>query len=87
MADEKATAAVPAAATAAKPASAAEPAAAVRYSYSYEELRDASNALFGYGPEVMDGAFYGKDKNKAYTVKEARDAVEAFLKRPVKEGK
>lgn len=85
MADEKATAAVPAAATAAKPASAAEPAAAVRY--SYEELRDASNALFGYGPEVVDGAFYGKDKNKAYTVKEARDAVEAFLKRPVKEGK
>ena len=84
MADEKATAAVPAAATAAKPASAAEPAVAVRY--SYEELRDASNA-FGYGPEVMDGAFYGKDKNKAYTVKEARDAVEAFLKRPVKEAK
>ena len=86
MADEKATAAAtPAAATAAKPASAAEPAAAVHY--SYEELRYASNVLFGYGPEVMDGAFYGKDKNKAYTVKEARDAVEAFLKRPVKEGK
>ena len=86
MADEKATAAAtPAAATAAMPASAAEPAAAVHY--SYEELRDASNVLFGYGPEVMDGAFYGKDKNKAYTVKEARDAVEAFLKRPVKEGK
>ena len=86
MADEKATAATaPAAATAAKPASAAEPAVAVRY--SYEELRDASNSLFGYGPEVMDGAFYGKDKGKAYTVKEARDAVEAFLKKPVKEDK
>lgn len=70
MADEKAT-------TAAEPA-AAEPAAAVRY--SYEELREASNALFGYGPEVMDGAFYGKDKSKAYTVKEARDAVTAFSK-------
>lgn len=86
MADEKATAAAaPAAATAAKPASAAEPAAAVRY--SYEELRDASNALFGYGPEVMDGAFYGKDKSKAYTVKEARDAVTAFLAKSVKEDK
>lgn len=83
MADEKATTTV--AATAAKPASAAEPAAAVRY--SYEELRDASNTLFGYGTEVMDGAFYGKDKNKAYTVKEARDAVKAFLEKPVKEGK
>ena len=86
MADEKATtAAAPATATAAKPASAAEPAAAVRY--SYEELRDASNALFGYGPEVMDGAFYGKDKSKAYTVNEARDAVTAFLEKPVKEDK
>lgn len=86
MADEKATAAAaPAAATAAKPASAAEPAVAVRY--SYEELRDASSTLFGYGPEVMDGAFYDKDKSKAYTVKEARDAVKAFLEKPVKEGK
>ena len=85
MADEKATTAAVPAAAAAKPASAAEPAAAVRY--SYEELRDASNALFGYGPEVMDGAFYGKDKNKAYTVKEARDAVTAFLEKPVKEDK
>ena len=84
MADEKATTAA-APVTAAKPASAAEPAAAVRY--SYEELRDASNALFGYGPEVMDGAFYGKDKNRAYTVNEARDAVKAFLEKPVKEGK
>ena len=78
MADEKATAAAPAAAV-------AEPAAAVRY--SYEELRDASNTLFGYGPEVMDGAFYGKDKSKAYTVKEARDAVTAFLEKSVKEDK
>lgn len=82
MADEKATTT---AAAAAKPASAAEPAAAVRY--SYEELRDASSTLFGYGPEVMDGAFYGKDKSRAYTVKEARDAVKAFLEKPVKEGK
>ncbi|MDD6697864.1 MAG: hypothetical protein PUE51_05905 [Veillonellaceae bacterium] len=75
MADAKTTTATQSAAPAVK--------------YTLGELKEASHDLFGYGPEVIDGAFYGKDGEASYTVKEARDAVEAFLNKPVtaKEGK
>ena len=63
--------------------------AAPAVKYTLDEIKEASRDLFGYGPEVIDGAFYGKDASAAYTVKEARDAVEAFLNKPVtaEEGK
>lgn len=88
MADEKTAATTATASTSANTAAASaatqEPAVAVRYTFG--ELKEAAFNLFGYGPEALEGAFYGKDKTARYTVKEARDAVTAFLEKPVKEG-
>lgn len=56
-------------------------ASAVRYKFS--EIKDASEALFGHAPAVVDGAFFGKDKEASYTVKEAQDLVKAFLNKPI----
>ena len=58
--------------------------------YTVDEFRAASKKLFGYGPEVVDGATYGKTK-EAYTVEEMKKLVKDFLEKPVtaekKEGK
>ena len=40
---------------------------------------------FGCGPEVIDGAIYGKN-TEAYSVDEMRALIDAFLKRPAVEG-
>ena len=42
--------------------------AAPAVKYTLGELEEASRDLFGYGPEVIDGAFYGKDGEASYTV-------------------
>lgn len=72
MADEKAA------------AKATTKTAAQEARYTVSELKEAAQALFGYGPEVVDGAFFGKDLTATYTVKEAQAAVGAFLAKPIK---
>lgn len=58
-------------------------AAAEAASYTLQELQEASQNLFGCGAEVLDGAFYGKDLTKRYTVDEAKSLVDAFLTKEV----
>ena len=54
---------------------------AVAVKYTVDELKTASRKLFGYGPEVIDGAIYGKTETE-YTVNEMRALVNSFLARP-----
>ncbi len=55
--------------------------------YTVDAFRAASKKLFGFGPEVIDGAVYSKTKD-SYTVEEMKKLVSDFLKKPVtkKEG-
>lgn len=62
-------------------ATAKEPVVACKY--TVEELKEAAYDLFGDGPHVVDGAFCGKDLTATYTVREAKEFVEAFLHKPV----
>jgi len=50
--------------------------------YTVDAFRAASKKLFGFGPEVIDGAVYGKTKD-AYTVEEMKRLVTGFLRKPV----
>ena len=69
-------------ATAAAPAKAA---AAPVVRYTVDELKAAAKKQFGCGPEVIDGAIYGKNA-EAYSVDEMKALIDAFLKRPAVEG-
>lgn len=53
--------------------------------YTVNELKAASEKQFGYGPEVIAGAIYGK-KETSYSVDEMKTLIEAFLKKPLKDG-
>ena len=52
--------------------------------YTVDELKAAAKKQFGYGPEVIDGATYGKSE-PSYTVNEMKALIEEFLKRPAVE--
>lgn len=71
----------------AKTAPVTEQDVAVAVKYTVDELKNASRKLFGYGPEVIDGAIYGKTETE-YTVNEMMTLVNSFLARPavVKDG-
>lgn len=51
--------------------------------YTVEDFKAAAKKLFGYGPEVIAGAVYGKEK-ETYTLEEMKNLVNAFLDKPVK---
>ena len=57
---------------------------AVAVKYTVDELKAAAKKQFGYGPEVIDGATYGKNET-SYTVNEMKALIEEFLKRPAVE--
>lgn len=51
--------------------------------YDLADLKAASRKLFNCGPEVIDGAVYGKPTQQ-YTVDEMRALVDTFLHKPIK---
>jgi len=53
--------------------------------YTVAELKAAAKKQFKCGPEVIDGAIYGKEETE-YSVDEMKTLIETFLKRPVKGG-
>lgn len=56
---------------------------AVAIKYDLADLKAASRKLFNCGPEVIDGAVYGKPTQQ-YTVDEMRLLVNTFLNKPIK---
>jgi len=56
---------------------------AVAIKYDLADLKAASRKLFNCGPEVIDGAVYGKPTQQ-YTVDEMWLLVNTFLNKPIK---
>lgn len=53
--------------------------------YTVAELKAAAKKQFGCGPEVIDGAIYGKEETE-YSVDEMKTLIEVFLHKPIKDG-
>ena len=68
---------------AASPATADAPRQVIKY--TVDELKTAAKKQFGCGPEVIDGAIYGKEET-SYSVDEMKTLIDAFLKKPIKDG-
>lgn len=58
--------------------------ATLQAKYTVDELKAAAKKQFGCGPEVIDGAIYGKNI-ESYSVDEMKALIDAFLKRPAVE--
>ena len=48
--------------------------------YRVSKLRENSYALFGVTSSTFDGAFYGKDAEKEYSVEEAKAIINCWLR-------
>lgn len=48
--------------------------------YRVSKLRENSYALFGVTSSTFDGAFYGKDAEKEYSVEEAKAIINGWLR-------
>lgn len=53
--------------------------------YTVNELKAASKKQFECGPEVIDGAIYGKNET-SYSVSEMKKLIEEFLHKAIKDG-